>query len=635
MCGIVGGIFYKNISNETIEKMVCSIVHRGPDAKGILYLKDNIGFLGHRRLSIIDLSEAANQPMSVKRKDGSKISISYNGEIYNYKEIKKDLESLGYFFNTSSDTEVILHSFVEWGEGMLKRFKGMFSFALWDEREEKAYLVRDRFGVKPLYYFSSSFGCFFGSELKALYKAPGFEKDINKKVFAYYLKFGFIPEPFTIFKNIEKVAAGEIVIISKNKKIEKKNYWEAKKSFLPTKKISVNQAEKELFCLLKESFSYRMISDVEVGLFLSGGTDSSLIAALLQRETSKPLKTFTAGFEGAGESEDKYAQQVAKILRTEHKTFQFNSHDMARLLPVMADIFDEPFGDSSAFPLYLLAKEARKDVKVVLSGDGGDELFYGYNKYLAVQRLFSSNFLTRKLLKTSSGAINNQTASNLLKSFFGKRFSNIDAKIKKLEKLLKTNGGLVDMFSATSSYLTNEEIFKLIGEKEISVFTLSEKNLSIENQMRLWDIEQYLSGDILTKTDRATMAVGLEAREPFLDVSLLEFASSLPLEFLSQKGQQKYILKKILLNYLPKNLVNRPKAGFRPPTWQWLANDLSEYVEELLGTNYIRQQGIFNEKEIAIIRSNFNKDPKGNADLLWNIFMFQVWYKRWMFNERI
>ena len=488
MCGVVGGIFYKNISDKIIEEMADSIRHRGLDAKGILRFENNCGFLGHHRLSVIDLDKRANQPMSLRRKDGSKIFISFNGEIYNYKEIKKELEKLGYSFNTCSDTEVVLVSFIEWGEKMLEKFKGMFAFALWDEKEEKMYLVRDRFGVKPLYYFSNSFGLFFGSELKALYKAPEFKKNINKKVLAYYLRFGFIPEPFTIFEDVKKVAAGEIIVVSKNKNVEKKKYWLAEKSFLKITKISFEEAEKETLRLLKESFLYRMVADVEVGLFLSGGTDSSLVAALLQEEMDKPLKTFTIGFKGAEESEEKHAERVAKKLGTDHRTFYTDSASMSSLLFKMAKIFDEPFGDSSAFPLYFLSEEARKEVKVVLSGDGGDEIFFGYSKYLAVQKLFFMNFLAKGFLKAGSGMLNNQTVSKVFKSFFGKKFSNIDAKTRKLEKLLKAGKGLNEMFSASSSYLTRKEVKDLIGKEDIDVFSLSKECLSVEQQMRLWDI---------------------------------------------------------------------------------------------------------------------------------------------------
>ena len=630
MCGIIGGVSCRNISEETIQKMLESLSHRGPDAKGIIHISNTGTFLGHHRLSVIDLSSRANQPMTIVADGGAKISISYNGEIYNYKEIRKELENIGHTFNTSSDTEVVLRSFVQWGKRMTERFRGMFSFALWDGRQNKMYLVRDRFGVKPLYYFKDSSGYFFASEMKALYKVPNLKKDINKKVLAFYLRFGFVPEPFSIIKGVEKVKPGEIITISENGNLEKERYWNPRDLFTGSKEISDDKAEEDVLKLLKESFSYRMIADVEVGIFLSGGIDSSLVTALLQEEFSRPLKTFTIGFRETRETEEKYAEQVAKILGTKHHTIYANPSSIVSLLPEIGRVFDEPFGDSSSLPFYLLSKQVSKEVKVVLSGDGGDELFYGYNKYLAIQKISSFSSLVRKVSGKGLSILGKKRVAFLYKKLSSKGISNIHTKIEKAEKLLKADGDLREMFSAAGSYLERADVIDLTGEEDISVLSPRDSALSPEEQMRLWDIEQYLVGDILMKTDRTTMAVGLEAREPFLDPLLLSFAARLPRRFLFNKGSQKCLLKKILLRYLPKNLVERPKMGFRPPVEQWLSKELRNHVQTLLNPLFIHNQGIFNESSIAQIRKSFEQKKQISFDFLWILIMFQIWYKTWI-----
>jgi len=657
MCGIVGGIS-KKIREDTIEKMMSTINHRGPDASGIFLDKENNVFLGHQRLAIIDLSEKANQPFQNQKSkiknqnENSKFKncvITYNGEVYNYKEIRKELEKKGYKFKSNSDTEVVLNSYVEWGNNCVKKFRGMFAFAVWDAKEEKLILFRDRFGVKPLYYYVDGQNFIFASELKAIYQFSDFRKEIDFSALSFYLQLGFIPAPYTIFKNTYKLEQGSILEVdlsgSKlNLKIAK--YWQPEGYFkVPKTKISEKEVLADLEKLLRESFRYRMVADVDVGMFLSGGTDSSLVAAMLQKNSSQKLKTFTIGFEEKSYDEAPYARKVAEILGTDHHEYYLSIKDLESAFEKYAEIFDEPFGDSSGLPTYLLAKFARENVKVALSGDGGDELFWGYSKYRALEKFGSRSATLKEFVRRVLIFLGPEKIAKIY-SIISKflplpKHSNLREKISKLTHLLKGQT-LSEIFQLASSYWLPNEIQEIIihqsfesnlnefypliqGTRGGGVYPCH--NLDPREQMQVWDIKNYLCDDILVKTDRATMAVGLEAREPYLDQKILEYIAQLPPEI--KFKEPKYLLKQVLYKYLPKKLFDRPKTGFRPPIYELFKNNFQKYVGDYLSPAKIKKQGIFNAEHIEGLINKYQTGKYINPDKIWLLVAFQMWFEKW------
>ncbi|MDD4860419.1 MAG: asparagine synthase (glutamine-hydrolyzing), partial [Dehalococcoidales bacterium] len=479
MCGILGGTSLKIKNEKEISLILESLKHRGPDGSGVFWDKKNRVFLGHQRLSIIDLSDKAKQPMRIITnnptyvktsggrqetitKNKQECVITFNGEIYNYKEIKKELEEKGYKFKSDSDTEVVLNSYLEWGTKCVERFRGMFAFGIWDESKKKMILIRDRFGVKPLYYYFGGDDFIFASELKAICQFPNFHKEINLEVLPLYFHFGYIPDPYTIFKNVFRLEAGmimEIPLPFNSFNFKKEKYWSPEHYFNKTpinadlyadscrhndEKI-INDLEK----VLKESFQYRMVADVDVGVFLSGGIDSSLVAAILQKNSSKKIKTFTIGFQDEKYNEAPTAREIADYLGTEHQEYYVSTEDLKKAFDNYANIFDEPFGDSSGLPTYLLAKLARQNVKVALSGDGGDELFSGYSKYYAIEKIIKLPIFLRTLMKKIIKIFGPQNITNLYniscKILPLPRYSNLREKISKLYNLLDGRD-LAEMF---------------------------------------------------------------------------------------------------------------------------------------------------------------------------------------------
>ena len=644
MCGIVG-IWNpsQKINKEVLLKMRDRIKHRGPDDAGIFVdEKSNLG-LAQRRLSIIDLSEKGHQPMGSE--DGS-LWLTYNGEVYNFKEIKKELEKKGYRFRGNSDTEVVLKSFQEWGINCVDKFRGMFSFAVWDQKKEKLYLFRDRFGVKPLFYYFDKNKFLFASELKAICSWHRFKKEIDFNALSFYLQLGYIPAPYTIFKNTYKLEKGTILEVDSNFNLKKIKYWYPEKYFLKTQidadikrgttrtETNEKQILDELEQLLKESFQYRMIADVEVGVFLSGGTDSSLVAAILQKNSSKKLKTFTIGFPEPSYDEAPTAKKVAEILGTEHYEYYLKPQDLENIFQKYVEIFDEPFGDSSGLSTYLLAKFTREKVKVVLSGDGGDELFFGYDKYKAVEKIKNipnlARFGSRKFFEKLGPVKTEKLYSLISKILPVPQYSNLREKISKLTNLLKGKNPS-EFFQLAGSYFLKEELKNLFKEKnfnsDLNQF-YQNNNIDFREQMQLWDIENYLVDDILVKTDRTTMAVGLEAREPYLDQTILEYIAQVPPDLKFKKS--KYLLKQILYRYLPEKLFQRPKTGFRLPMYEWLKKDWHNYLREYLDSSKIERQGIFNPEFIREMVGKYQKGKYINPDKLWLLLNFQLWYQNWL-----
>jgi asparagine synthase (glutamine-hydrolysing) len=631
MCGIAGFIDYSSTTEKIVlENMVVSMKHRGPDDFGVNiydYNDYSVG-LGQSRLSIIDLTQNGHQPMTYKH-----FEVIFNGEIYNYKEIKKELTFYGHVFVTNSDTEVILHSFEEWGIESIHKFIGMFAFVLYDKNIQKLWVVRDRVGVKPLYFYENNHLVLFGSELKALMSHPRFEKIIDEKVLPNYFHYGYIAAPYSIFKNCSKLMPGHYFSYDcSTKKKEMIQYWSVNKSYQKSKLvIAYKEAKSELEDILKSSFQYRMVSDVPVGVFLSGGYDSTAVTAILQANSASKLKTFTIGFE-EGNNEAPYAEETASYLGTDHTEYICTTKEAQEIIPTLPFYFDEPFGDSSAIPTILVSQLAKKQVTVALSADGGDEILCGYSSYIKL------NDFQKKL----------NSIPTSLKSF-----------VKSFERSLSTMTTLLEdekkhqIKSFISSLNTNnlvqaQNLFQSMNEKPCSLisnffnsdiqgysssYVINEKGFHNELELAMAiDFNSYLPNDILTKVDRATMSASLEGREPFLDHRIVEFAASLPLDFKYDGKTSKKILKDIVHGYIPKEMMDRPKTGFSLPIYTWLKGDLSYLIDEYLSEDALKVSGILDHKFLSqqvelFVQNKFHYQP-----LIWNLLMFQMWYKKWMSN---
>jgi asparagine synthase (glutamine-hydrolysing) len=634
MCRI-NGIIQTNVDINVLELMRDSLIYGGPDDAGIFVNESkNIG-LAQRRLSIIDLSEGGHQPM--KYKD---YVIVFNGEIYNYNDIAKELIGLGYKFDSGSDTEVILKAFHCWGYDSVHKFRGMFTFALWNESTKKLLLCRDRVGVKPLYWYQKEGLFLFASELKAFHKHPDFDKTINQDAVSLFLQTGYIRSPFSIFKYAHKLEPGSFLEIDENNNIKKWKYWDVREQYLnaelsdESEDVLIEKCE----TILTESFKLRMVADVPVGMFLSGGIDSSLVTALLQKEYSTPLNTFTIGFEDPKFNEAKYAKEIAKHIGTNHTELYCNEKHFEEIIDSLPEYYDEPFGDSSAIPTYLVSKLARKAVTVSLSADGGDEIFTGYNRYLFSDKLFDKvqhipkplREIGSKLVSTFSTKFVENIIQYLPISESYKK--NIDARLPKIVEALKANTPL-DFLYASTLFISEENLKK--AHDFTSIEQIFDKNLLIRNQMKnsaygVADIESYLEGDILAKVDRATMQVALEGREPFLDHKIIEFALTLPDNMKLRNGETKWILRQILYKYVPKQILDRPKMGFGIPLNDWLSTILKQDLLEIsMNQNFLNCFKLNPE----YIQNNINNYLKGKGDspfFVWYLFCLYKWYQKWM-----
>ncbi len=633
MCGIAGFVdFSNNSSYKILKKMTDTLHHRGPDDSGYMFDDQpslQIG-LGHRRLSILDLSSHGHQPMSFED-----IDIIYNGEVYNFDEIKKELEHLGYNFDSHSDTEVILKAYHKWGLDAIHKFNGMFAIAIYDHKLSKLFLIRDRAGIKPLYWYFDDNLLLFASELKSFSEHPRFKKEISIDSVALFLQFQYIPEPYSIFKNCHKLRASHILEIDlKSQKMNEKEYWSVIEHYnKPKLDISEDEAIKETQTLLKSAFEYRMVSDVPVGIFLSGGYDSSIVTSLLQSERSKSLKTFTIGFNESKFDEAPYAKKVADYLGTEHHEYYCTYKDALDIIPKLATIYDEPFSDASAIPTTLVSQIARQEVTVSLSADGGDELFAGYDKYsriLKYQKYFSKIPNSMKVALSYFMSDIDPNKIPLLNNSY-----NFQTRYEKMKNILKANH-TIDILKNTSSYSTFTEVNKLLNNKTKELETNFDKELLLNSsnddisKMLAIDYKTYMVDDILTKVDRATMSVGLEGREPFLDYRIIEFAATLPSKFKYKNGVKKHLLKEITHKYLPKELMDRPKMGFGVPVHDWFKVELKEYFLHYLDEQRLVQEGIFNAKEIVRLRDRYLNNEEQNIETLWSVLMFEMWYEKWI-----
>ena len=617
MCGIAGFIdFTKKSDYNILKKMTDVLHHRGPNDSGYSFYSlsnYNLGF-GHRRLAILDLSNNAHQPMKF-----GNLEIIYNGEVYNFKEIRRELEKYGYSFVSNSDTEVILKAFHKWGLYSIEKFRGMFSFTIYDSKNEKIYFFRDRVGVKPLYYYINKGIFLYASELKALYEHPNFEKKIDINSLSMYLQFGYIEGPNTIFKNTYKLTPASYIEYNlKTNTFEIKKYWNVVDFYIKDKyKLSYNESQEKLENILIDSFSLRMISDVPVGTFLSGGIDSSLVTAILQKHYNTTINTFTIGFDDEKYNEAHYAKKIANYLGTQHTEHYCSKKDAIDIIPKLPIIYDEPFGDSSAIPTVLVSQIAKQNVDVVLSGDGGDEVFHGYTSYDLFYKRY--NFLSNIPFKSFVKNILNFIPDPIMS--FQKTNEKFYLKYLKFKDSLEFND-ISNMFKISNSVFTKTEILRLLGNYFYQENDYTH-NINYFESMMISDFQGYLADDILVKVDRASMSVSLESREPLLDHKIIEFAAQLPIEY----KQNKRILKDILSKYIPKELFERKKTGFGIPINDWLRKELKYLIEYYLNATLIEKQNIFDKEYIQNLKSLFLQ-RKNNDRKIWTILMFQMWYEK-------
>lgn len=632
MCGIVGFVDSKGRCDEgTLEVMLKTLHHRGPDNQAFRLHRSNLGTigLGHSRLSIIDISHSADQPMIY-----NEFSIVFNGEIYNYKEIRSVLEADGHVFRTNSDTEVILQAFKKWGVKCIEHFIGMFVFVIFDNLKQKLWLVRDRAGVKPLYYYKKEEHFFFASELKAFMNCPEFDKSLDEEALHVYFDLGYIPAPLSIFSFVKKLEGGCYLELDLNtKKVFINQYWNVFSLFQsPKLDISYDEAKQSLKNLLTSACNYRMIADVPVGVFLSGGYDSALVTAILQTDRTEKLKTFTIGFE-RGNNEAPYARQTANYLGTDHVEMICTEKIAQDIIPELSYYYDEPFADQSAIPTILVSRLAREKVTVALSADGGDELFAGYNRYFS----FRNRIEQLEKIPVGLHSIAGWT-TNALSSFLPFSKGEEDHRLRGISRYFNAQNGNKDLALYQSIHSLPHFLKQNAFKSSIHGrgFSLPQKSVfrnSIEMAMAV-DFKYYLQDDILTKVDRATMSVSLEGREPLLDHRLVEFASQLPIEYKMTKNKGKRILRDIVHDFIPEELMNRPKTGFSVPIFSWLQGDLKFLVNDHLSMEQLEKSNIFNSKFVNKTVRDFQDKKFYYKPYIWRLLMFQMWYQRWFVDNK-
>lgn len=643
MCGFTGFITKKNFDTKVIWRSTNSMFHRGPDAAGIWYDQDAGVALGHRRLSVLDLTPAGNQPM---HSFTGRYVIVYNGELYNFISLRNELDKISTRqWRGQSDTEVILAAIQEWGiERALTRFIGMFAFALWDKKERILTLARDRIGEKPLYYGWCGDTFLFASELKALKAYPAFNADIHRNAITLYLRHNCIPAPYTIYKDIRKLTPGTTITISKKSEEgqypEPVVYWSArmvaekglKDPFTGTEQDAVNALEE----ILRDAVGKQMIADVPLGAFLSGGIDSSTIVAMMQQQSTHPVKTFTIGYTDKDYNEAINAREVARHLGTDHTELYVSSAEATEVIPRLPSIYDEPFADSSQIPTLLVSQLARNYVTVSLSGDAGDELFGGYNRYFWWQKIWGKiepwpQFIRKGIAKTFKLLAPTiwDSMYNILMPILPISFRQRIVK-DKLQKII----GVLDIENPMEMYIRfcshwHNPTDVVVNAQEPSSLVSDRHNWLNTNedtfQMMYLDLVTYLPDDILVKVDRAAMSVSLETRIPLLDHRLVEFAWKLPLSMKIRNGQGKWLLRQVLYRYVPRKLIERPKTGFGIPIDAWLRGPLRDWAEALLDESRLRQDGYFLPVLIQRIWAEHLSGKRNWSYHLWNVLMFQAW----------
>ena len=661
MCGIFGIVTNRAVEASVLEKAGKILSHRGPDDSGIWISKNNHTGLGHQRLSIIDLSQNAHQPMSneacpeCRRRNGS-AWITYNGEVYNFKEIRSLLETKGHVFKSLSDTEVILHAYEEWGEECINRFSGMFAFAIWDERKQRLFIARDRIGKKPLFYYWDEKLFTFASEIQALL-ALNIPRDVDLYAIHQYLTYQYIPAPKSAFKNVFKLPPAHYLILeNKNNPpsppfakggmggFSGKDIKDAKNSYVLriqkywdidfSKKVTVldwKTLSGEVFERLKESVRQRLISDVPFGAFLSGGIDSSVVVALMSEVMQEPVKTFSIGFEEEAYNELPYARQIAKLFKTDHKEFVVK-FDALNILPKLVRHYGEPFADSSALPTFYLSKMTSEFVKVALSGDGGDEGFAGYDRYYALK-------LMQQFRKVPESA---RKAVLKVLNLWGE--SDVKSRMKRLKRFIQ--GSLypknLEYFQWMVAFLKNDrdslygEAMRTILTKEdpydylLNLFEHSTADNIVEKAMDA-DIHSYLPFDLLVKVDIASMANSLEVRCPFLDHKFMEFAATIPLEYKLNGKIKKYILKKAFDGLIPGDILKRKKTGFGVPLCRWFRHDLKDYISDILLSRQSIERGYFRPDAVRTLLSEHISGKIDHSPRLWTLLMLELWHREFVY----
>ena len=631
MCGISGFISNREINKDELRIMNDTMYHRGPDDSGVEIYAANDGMkvgFAQRRLSIIDLSPLGHQPMSSV---SGRTSVVFNGEIYNFQAIRDELISLGCSFKSNSDTEVIIYAYETWGIECVNRFNGMFAIALYDRKEESIYLVRDRIGKKPLYYEleadDKGTNLYFASELKPLMARPGFNKNLNTKVLSRYLFQQYINAPDTIFDNVYKLGPGAVLRYKKGE-INVYKYWDVAMVYHSMQENPVNdylEAKEELRRLLTESVRMRMIADVPLGAFLSGGYDSSLTTAIAQSISENPVKTFSIGFNEERYNEAKFAKEVANYLGTDHTEIYIDEKDMYDLVASIPKYYDEPFADSSQIVTMLVSKLARERVTVALSGDGGDEFFCGYNEYALIKKA--------QKLDGIGALVNGICSLPVLKQ------AGLIDKLPFKARIIAANRSLDTKAQFGENNYTKRAMKMGLGEQMACRYEI-ERLYEVDNwQIRrmLLDMDTYLPGDILCKVDRASMKYSLESRCPILDKEVMEYSFRLPHSFKFDNGNKKRILKDIAYDYIPKELLDRPKVGFGVPLDKWLRGPLKEQLQDYCNVDYLRSQGLFDpeytNKAINDYLITGDAGPATGANyskLSWSFFVFQQWYEAYI-----
>lgn len=626
MCGICGFYSKRKESFEELVEMNNTMVHRGPNDHGeeiyTLHNGYSVG-LAQRRLSIVDLSIRGHQPM---HSQNGRITVVYNGEIYNFLDLKEEMKD--YPFCSNCDTEIIIAAYLKWGINCIEKFNGMFAIAIFDREDESLYLVRDRIGKKPLYYYVKDNDLFFGSELKPIMKVNGFERKINTDIIGNYFHHMCIPEPYSIFENVYKLSPGSILKFQQGK-VSTWKYWDIADKYNETKATSIDdfiEVKEELKHKIAEAVRIRMIADVPIGAFLSGGYDSSLVCAMAQKLSDKPIRTYCIGFEQTELNEANYAKKVAEYLGTNHTELYISDKDMFKLIEDLPRYYDEPFADSSQIATMLVSELARKDVSVVLSGDGGDEFFGGYNVYSKLQCAQQIDFLGAFIYYAKK--------LPWIKNYFFSNLTLIQRMVSdSRDKNIKTQIGVNTYIEAIHNILLHEGLscYYPIEMK------YNEKKWDVRRM--LLDMDTYLPNDILCKVDRASMKYSLECRCPLLDKEVMEFSYRIPQDMKVKNGNQKIILKSIAYDYIPQELLERPKTGFSVPVNIWLRNHLKDKLESYISSDFLVKQNIFDVKNTQEFILNYLKNGDQGKDsganfskLVWPYFIFQQWYEEYMVN---
>ena len=618
MCGICGYIRKKSLTEDKLNEMNDSMIHRGPNDHGLWMYQDRDRAIGlaQRRLSILDLSAAGHQPMLSH--SGNSI-ISYNGEVYNFLELKNELKALGYSFSSECDTEVILASYEEWGEECFNKFNGMFAISIYDIVRHRLILARDKIGKKPLYYYYKDSEVVFGSELKPIMLCPELDLEIDVNAVGKLLSNKYIESPFTIYTNVYKVEPGEYIVFSENK-IAKKKYWNLVDIYNASKNLekisSLEEAKRQLGEILNDAVEKRMIADVPLGTFLSGGIDSTLVTALTQKNSSKPIDTFTIGFDDKDRNEAPEAAAIAKYLGTNHHEFYVGESELQAMIRDLPTYYDEPFADSSQIPSMLVSQIASNEVTVALTGDGGDEFFCGYKMYDLAWIAQKLDFL---------GAIESKMPwDNSFKKNAG----------PELRAFINNRGVNANTQSQLFTDVRIEEANKLLGSDVTGARYDVEKSIfekDWQKRRMILDMVTYLPDEVLQKMDRASMRSSLEVRAPLLDYRIAEWSFRVDHSLKYHNFDKKYLLKQLTYDYVPKELLDGPKKGFGVPMAKWLRTYLKDDIQEFASESYLKKQGIFDPMAVKnLIETQGKSDKVMYSSVLWSWYVFQRWYEQYI-----